>query len=234
MARRGGVDSFAQRVTNRLTQEKCMVEVTSLLSIAAALCIGAVSPGPSFLMVAKTAASAGRSHGLSAALGMGLGTLLFAIISLLGLNAVFLAVPALYLALKLIGGLYLVYLGCRIWQGAKQSLDVSIDATSENVVGDRSYLLLGFATQVSNPKTAIVYAGVFAAFLPATPSIQYNLAVVSLAFIIDAGWYAIVATVLSSRGPRGTYLFYKKWVDRSAGGILGALGLKLAVSAGQH
>jgi threonine/homoserine/homoserine lactone efflux protein len=211
-----------------------MVEVTSILSIAAALCVGAASPGPSFLMVAKTAASAGRSNGLNAALGMGLGTLIFAIVSLLGLNAVFLAVPALYVALKLIGGLYLAYLGFRIWQGAKQPLDVSIDATSGNLAGGQSYFLLGFATQVSNPKTAIVYAGVFAAFLPVTPSIQYDLAVVSLAFIIDAGWYAIVATVLSSNGPRGTYLYYKKWVDRSAGGILGALGLKLAASAGQH
>lgn len=87
---------------------------------------------------------------------------------------------------------------------------------------------------MSKPKTAIVYAGVFAAFLPATPSIQYNFAVVTLAFLIDAGWYAIVATVLSANGPGGTYLFYKKWMDRSAGGILGALGLKLAASAGQH
>jgi len=108
-----------------------MVEVTSILSIAAALCVGAVSPGPSFLMVAKTAASAGRSNGLNAALGMGLGTLIFAIVSLLGLNAVFLAVPAHYVALKLVGGLYLAYMGFRIWQGAKQPLDVSIDATSE-------------------------------------------------------------------------------------------------------
>lgn len=212
-----------------------MIEVASLLSIAAALCIGAVSPGPSFLMVAKTAASAGRSNGLHAALGMGFGTLIFAVLSLLGLNAAFVAVPALYLALKLIGGLYLAYLGFRIWQGATQPLDVSINATSNHLTSrGQSYMLLGLVTQMSNPKTAIVYASVFAAFLPATPSMQYNFTVVSLAFVIDAGWYAIVATVLSSNGPRGAYLSYKKWVDRLAGGILGGLGLKLAVSAGQH
>lgn len=211
-----------------------MSEVTSILGIAAALSIGAASPGPSFLMVARTAASAGRANGLNAALGMGLGALIFAIASLLGLNAVFHAVPALYVALKLFGGLYLAYMGFRIWRGANQPLNASVGTTSEGSAGRQSYLLLGFATQISNPKTAIVYAGVFAAFLPAAPSIQYSLAVVSLVFFIEAGWYAIVAAVLSSDATRGTYLFYKKWVDRFAGSILGVLGLKLAASADLH
>lgn len=210
-----------------------MNEVTSLIGITAALCVGAASPGPSFVMVARTAASAGRANGLYAALGMGIGALLFAIASLLGLNAVFLAVPGLYIALKLVGGLYLAYLGFRIWRGAKQALDVSADATSEASAGGRNYLLLGLATQVSNPKTAIVYASVFAAFLPPAPSLQYNLAVVALVFLIEAGWYAIVATALSSESPRAAYLRCKKWVDRTAGGIMGILGLKLAASASQ-
>lgn len=214
-------------------REQNMSEVTSILGITVALFIGAVSPGPSFLMVARTAASAGRGNGWNAALGMGLGALIFAIASLLGLNAVFRAVPALYVALKLIGGLYLAYLGFRIWRGANQPLEVLTGTTSEGCAGRKSYLLLGFTTQVSNPKTAIVYAGVFATFLPAAPSIQYNLVVVAVVFLIEAGWYAIVATLLSSDAPRGAYLFCKKWVDRSAGGILSALGIKLAISAGQ-
>jgi len=97
-----------------------MSEFTSLIGIGATLCVGAASPGPSFVMVARTAASAGRSNGLNAALGMGLGALLFAAASLLGLNALFLAVPALYIGLKVVGGLYLAYLGVRIWRGAAQ------------------------------------------------------------------------------------------------------------------
>jgi len=210
-----------------------MNEVASILGIGAALCIGAASPGPSFIMVARTAASAGRANGLNAALGMGIGALIFAIVSLLGLNAVFSTIPALYAALKLVGGLYLVYLGFRIWRGAKKPLEVCASTASENLTRRKSYFLLGLATQVSNPKTAIVYASVFAAFLPTASDIQYNLVVVALVFFIETGWYAIVATVLSTEMPRSTYLRYKKWVDRSAGGIMGALGLKLAGSTSQ-
>ena len=59
---------------------------TALLGITAAIGIGAASPGPSFVMVARTAASQGRPHGLLAAAGIGTGGLIFAILALLGLH----------------------------------------------------------------------------------------------------------------------------------------------------
>jgi len=209
-----------------------MNELTSLLGIGIALGLGAASPGPSFVMIARTAASAGRARGLSAALGMGLGAVLFASASLLGLNAVFRAVPTLYVALKLGGGCYLAYLGWRIWRGAGQALEVRAEeGASPSARGRRASLLLGLATQLSNPKTALVYASVFAAFLPAAPGLRYQLAVVVLVFLVETGWYALVAAALSAAAPRALYLRHKKWLDRAAGGLMGALGLKLAASA---
>jgi hypothetical protein len=49
--------------------------------------------------------------------------------------------------------------------------------------------------------------------------------------LIEAGWYAIVAALLSAPQSRRAYLRYKKWVDRSAGVIMGALGIRLATTA---
>lgn len=91
-------------------------------------------------------------------------------------------------------------------------------------------IALGLATQLSNPKTAIVYAGVFAAFLPENASLAFNLTIAGLVFLVEAGWYSLVAVVLSSAGPRTAYLRFKAWVDRMAGGIMVALGLKLVLS----
>ena len=90
---------------------------------------------------------------------------------------------------------------------------------------------LGLATQISNPKTAVVYASVFAAFLPATSTVAFNLCVVGLVFLIEAGWYAFVAVALSSERPRYIYLRYKTSIDRTAGAVMIALGLKLATSS---
>lgn len=213
-----------------------MQTVPSLLGIGATLLMGAASPGPSFVMVARTAASTGCANGLQAALGMGLGATVFAIASLLGLNAVLLTVPALYVALKLVGGLYLAYLGFCMWRDATQPMPIGPTASPDAgaAQGRSNYVLLGFTTQVSNPKTAIVYAGVFVAFMPSAPSLAYNLAVTALVFCVEAGWYAVVAAALSSHGPRKAYLRGKKWADRVSGGVMVALGLKLAASSTQH
>ena len=208
-----------------------MHDISALIGIATALAIGAVSPGPSFVMVARTAASSNRVNGISAAVGMGLGGFIFALLSLIGLVDLLVAVPTLYLVLKIAGGLYLAYLGIRIWNGANDSLSVSENtwpARGNNVL---RYFGLGLATQLSNPKTAIVYASVFAAFLPKLPSMEFKASVVVIVFMIEAIWYSVVAVMLSGETSRKKYLHFKSLIDRVAGGIMLALGLKLVVSS---
>ena len=63
-----------------------MQQVTALLGIGAAIAVGAASPGPSFVMVARTAIASSRPDGIYAALGMGIGGLVFATAALLGLH----------------------------------------------------------------------------------------------------------------------------------------------------
>jgi threonine/homoserine/homoserine lactone efflux protein len=183
-------------------------------------------------MIARTAVASSRANGIAAAVGMGAGGGLFALAALLGLQAVLLAVPSLYVALKVAGGIYLAYIGFRIWGSAKQSLVVQGDSSGGAASLPKS-LALGFVTQVSNPKTAVVYASVFAAFLPAATSLGFDVALVTIAFAIEAVWYSIVALALSSERPRRAYLRYKASVDRVAGGVMMLLGLKLVLSS-QH
>jgi len=74
----------------------------SVIAITGALAAGAVSPGPSFIYVARNAISLSRQHGFATALGMGSGACTFAIIALLGLHAVFTAVPFAFWLLKIV------------------------------------------------------------------------------------------------------------------------------------
>jgi threonine/homoserine/homoserine lactone efflux protein len=207
-----------------------MTDFSPLLGVIAALAVGVISPGPSFVMVARQAVSTTRAQGLMAALGMGLGGVVFAAAALAGLQALLLAVPALYLALKVLGGLYLVWLGWRIWAGARTPLAVA-DAGAAAVHAPGRALALGLATQLSNPKTAVIYASVFAAFLPAAPSWAFSGLLLLAVFAVETLWYALVALVLSSARPRAAYLRGKTWVDRVAGAVMAGLGLKLVLSA---
>lgn len=200
----------------------------SILSIAGAVTLGAMSPGPSFVMVARTAVASSRADGLAAALGMGVGGVFFAAAALLGLHVVLTAVPWLYLGLKLVGGAYLIYLGCMIWRGARSPLQIVAGAPARTF--HRSFWL-GLLTQVSNPKAAVVYASIFVALLPQEVPLAAMLILPPAIFIIEAGWYSVVALALSAPSPRAAYLRWKVWVDRAAGGALGLLGIKLIATA---
>ena len=98
----------------------------------------------------------------------------------------------------------------------------------------RTSLWFGLTTQLSNPKAAIVYASVFAAFLPSHLSVALAAALVAVVFALETGWYAIVATLLSASAPRRAYIGCKAFVDRAAGLVMLGLGLKLIASEFQE
>ena len=181
----------------------------ALLSILGTTAIGTISPGPSFVVVVRASAALSRRDGLASALGIGCGGLVFAGLALAGLQAVLMQVSWLYLVLKVAGGAYLCYLGYRIWRGAKVPLETS-NGGQPAAGGWRRSFVIGLATQLSNPKTAIWYASVFA---------------------VETGWYTIVAFAFSAQRPRAIYLGAKLWIDRVAGGVVGLLGGKLILEA---
>lgn len=205
----------------------------AILSIAVALTLGAMSPGPSFILVARTSVAVSRVDGLAAAVGMGIGGVFFSAIALLGLLAILTAVPLLYLALKFLGGTYLVYLGYRIWRGARQPLVLESASLQKHPTQAWRSFVLGLVTQVSNPKTAVVYASVFASLLPHDIPPLSLVALPIMVFAIEAIWYSVVALALSSPLPRASYLASKAWIDRAAGAIMSLLGLKLIFEAQQ-
>ncbi|NHB57595.1 LysE family translocator [Acinetobacter sp. 194] len=194
-------------------------------SIALALMLGAISPGPTFIYVAKNSIAVSRKHGLFTALGTGTGAALFGLLAVLGLQAILLAVPSAYLILKICGGLYLLWLAFKIIRHAKEPIEVANDATQQMSFA-KAYRT-GLVVQLSNPKIAIVLASIFTALLPKEIPTYYYFVLPTLCFFIDAGWYSLVAMALSAEGPRKVYLKFKKIFDRIAGGVMTVLGLKL-------
>lgn len=203
-----------------------MHEYTFLLAIAGILFVGAMSPGPSFLVVAQNSLAKSRSHGIATAIGTGLGVSIFAVLASLGVTTLIETVPSIYIGFKILGGAYLLYLAYRIWGGAKQALPTQTEQTVEQGGLFKSFMM-GLVTQISNPKTALVIAGIFAAFVPANPPENTWLLVAIIAFLIDFLWYAAVALTLSSERSRSVYGRAKTNFDRVASVFLGLVGVKL-------
>lgn len=199
-------------------------ELIALSAVGVAILFGAMSPGVSFLLVARTAMSSSRRVALSVAAGLGFGALIFAVIALAGLHTLLTLVPSLYTALKVAGGCYLLWLALKILRRPSNRV---IDSTAIDEVSASKAFLTGVLTQISNPHTALVFASIFSAALSKNIQPAMYIILPLMAFVIDVLWYAIVAYLLSSDGPRLAYIKYRKFIDKLSGGVMAFLGLRL-------
>lgn len=118
-------------------------------------------------------------------------------------------VPWLHFGLKFIGGLYLCYLGYKIWQSSNDKIPTT-SSEIENQDDKRSIFksyTLGLLTQLSNPKTLAVISGIFMAFLPSEIPTYYYIILAVMAFVIDAGWYCIVSLALTTSRAQKRFIF---------------------------
>jgi threonine/homoserine/homoserine lactone efflux protein len=197
-------------------------DIFALTAIGAALLLGAMSPGASFLLVARSAMSCSRRAALFVSLGMGIGSLMFAIIALAGLHTLLTLVPSLYTALKIAGACYLLWLAIKMF---RQPAAGRMDFSSMGKMSGRKALMTGLITQVSNPHTALVFASIFTTALTSEIKPYMYFALPVMAFLIDYLWYVVVACLLSTHKPRQAYVKYRKFIDRLSGGFMAWLGI---------
>ena len=202
-----------------------------VIPITIAGVIGVMSPGPSFLFVAQTTLNKSRQHGIATSMGLGTGAAIFTLLSCLGLFVILEAAPFLYGALKVIGGIYLLYLAYKFWNSSKHETHSSSIISQNETTLDKGYIksyFLGLLTQLSNPKTAIVIGSVIMAFLPHEVPPYTFLILTVLTFITDSGWYCIVSVALSTSRAQKFYNRFKQHINRVSSGLMAFLGIKLA------
>ena len=137
--------------------------------------LAVISPGPSFLITARTSAAQSRADGIKVALGLGAGTVVWSSAALLGLNAVFHAVPALFVGMKIAGALFLLYIAWMIFTHAADPL--KIEGAGARLPNP---FLKGFLTQISNPKVAVFFGSVFIAMLPSQVPLWMTVTLIAI------------------------------------------------------
>jgi threonine efflux protein len=209
--------------------QSTMSYLLALAGIGAVQLMAAMSPGPAFLVVSRVSVGESRRAALGAAFGVATAALLWAISATLGMHVLLAEAAWLYGALKLVGGIYLVWLGIQAWRHAAQPLATA----NENAVAMDAWQAwrLGFSTNLANPKVIVFFGSIFVTlFTPETPSWVRGLALVIVA-INESGWYATVALLFSSRPAQIAYRRAKSWIDRATGAVMMLFGLRLILSA---
>lgn len=181
-----------------------------------------ITPGANTLLVMQLAASGRRANALSAALGVAIGSALWASLAVLGVSIIFTAFPLLRIALQVVGGAYLLYLASRLW--ASGNLHAAVGTES---VSNWGAFRLGLLTNFTNPKAALFFGSIFSACFPSRPSAWLLAGAVTLVFLNAWGWYSGVAHLFSWHAIRNTYLRHLAVAGKFAGVVLGALGLRI-------
>ena len=201
----------------------------TLLSIVAIWTVAAVTPGPNFFVTVQTAAAHSRRLGIMTVAGVVSGTLIWGLAGFFGISALFAAAPWFYGALKLLGGLYLVYLGIRLILASFRPMPSSPALSLQPALSAVAAWRRGLLTNLANPKTAAFVASLFATTMPADPSLALGLAAVGAMGVISLLWYGGVAWIFASRAMAQAYRRASKMIDRLAGGIFVVFGVKLAL-----
>lgn len=202
--------------------------LTAFIAVALLHLMAAISPGPAVLMAARTGVTEGLRTGAFLAVGIGIGGVIWAAAALFGLALVFQAAPSLLWALKIIGGAYLVYMAWGMWRGADAPLDMNRETKTPR--SPASAFRLGLWTQLSNPKPAILFSAIFIGTVPPGTAFWVYAALLAVVFLNETIWNTLVARIFSFDRTRAAYISLKSLIDRSFGGLLALLGVKIAAT----
>ncbi|MES2979117.1 MAG: LysE family transporter [Pseudomonadota bacterium] len=181
-----------------------------------------MSPGANVLLVSQLAASDRGRSAFFAALGVTAGALVWASSAVLGVHALFTALPTLRLVLQIAGAAYLLYLAVKLWRSNGGALDAANRSTTA-----LQAFRMGLLTNVTNPKSALFFASIFAASFPADPPFSLQVAAVGMIVANAFCWHVLLAWGFSRPQVRAAYSRQRRKADRVASVVVGALGLRL-------
>ena len=198
------------------------------LSLVAVCIMGAMSPGPSLAVVLKHSLHGGMKNGMLAALSHGIGVGFYACASLLGLGALMTQLPTLYQVLVYGGAAYLAYLGIRILLARPSSQTLHVEKAKPS---PRAALQDGFAIAFLNPKLAVFFLALFSQFIdPENLTFQVGLIMCLTVFVLDTGWYLLVALLTEISKKRFGFTKATPWFEKLLGVIFIALAVRVVVT----
>jgi len=201
--------------------------MTEWIAVITITVLAVISPGPDFAMVTRNSLMLSRRAGILTAAGIGLGVLVHVTYTLVGVGWLIQQSIWLFNAIKLMGALYLVFLGIKMLRTAPVD---PRDGDPISLPTDGAALRTGLMTNVLNPKTTLFIVSLFMQVVgPDTPvavQIAYG-AFISLAHVV---WFSIVALCFSAGAVRERLLAARHWIDRAFGGLLVTFGILLAAA----
>ncbi|WP_211459253.1 LysE family translocator [Comamonas sp. PE63] len=190
-----------------------------------------LTPGPNMVYLISRSICQGRTAGLISLGGVALGFVFYMMCAALGITAIVMAVPYAYDALRIGGALYLIYLA---WQAVKPGGRSPFEVKNLPQDGPKKLFLMGFLTNLLNPKIAVMYLSLLPQFItPEHGSVLFQSLVLGFTqIVISVSVNATIAMLAGSiavfLSGRPTWILAQRWL---MGTVLAGLAVRMLTEA---
>lgn len=155
--------------------------------------IGAMSPGPSMVVVINNAIFKNRFNGIVTSIGHGLGIAIYALFAVIGIGLIIKTNIIIFNGIKVLSIIFLFYLGIK-----SIITDTKLDFKSKNLKGGFKSFLQGFSISILNPKIFIWFIAIYSQFMSSDNDLILNSYLILTAGIVDASWYILLTFLVTS------------------------------------
>src|SRR5450830_1712879 len=202
----------------------------NLLLAYSAYLVATASPGPSNLAIMAIAMNSGRKSALLFALGVGSGSFSWAVLAAFGLSAVLASYSQVLILIKLLGGLYL------LWLAGKSARAAFTPAAPPSLKRDREMepalrlYARGLGLHITNPKAILAWIAIVSLAVPPGASVSAALSVVAGCLCLGVLVFGGYALAFSTAAARRLYGSVRRWLEGALALVFGVAGIKLLMS----
>ena len=199
------------------------MDIKTLIGMSFVCALGAISPGPSLVVVLRNTVSGGRISGAMTGVGHGIGLTVYAFIAVMGLSSILIANEQIFKALQWAGALVLTWLAFNLITNNPSN------STKSYKSSQRRGFLEGFMISFLNPKILVFMVAVFSQFINPEITNYGRFIMAIVAGTIDTAWYVLVATVLASTSMVDKLRLHAIIIDRVIGLVFLILATMLII-----
>ncbi len=204
---------------------------THLFLTLGAYVVAVASPGPSNLAIMGIAMQLGRRAAFGFALGVVTGSLFWAVLAALGLSAVLATYSQALLLIKILGGLYLLWLGAKSARAALRHEQVLQSFPHERAsLSLRRLYARGLGLHLTNPKAILTWLSIVSFGLPHNALLGDALVLIALCASLGMIVFCGYAIAFSTAAARRVYGATRRWLEATLALVFGLAGVKLLLS----
>ncbi|MGF7479978.1 LysE family translocator [Providencia sp. SP181] len=198
--------------------------MNEILAVATITILAVISPGPDFAMVTRQSYTYGIKTGLLCAFGIAIGVQVHVFYTIFGITLIIMSSSALFLAVKLIGVCYLVYIGFKSFTNKTK---ITADSANTQPISKFNAFKTGFLTNALNPKTMFFVVSVYSQVIQVGNSVWLNLGYGVFISLVHLVWFSLIALFFATPSVRNKVLSYQSVMDKTIGTLLVLLGFSL-------